>query len=178
MIAKLAKNKIESEEGLNHLWIRWDAFGPARDAKLRIGLPKGVCRKPNLSGFAEDERGCIVIYETCAADEVLMELYTEADEPVMTGEAAIAVELVYLDAAGQSCSAIRKVPLEIVDESGMKDVAIDEEVASLVKRIRDNGRKLADADALAYPLANRRRIARSDCSDLEKKYRIEGKAAR
>ncbi|XID94092.1 hypothetical protein ACF3MZ_06095 [Paenibacillaceae bacterium WGS1546] len=176
MIAKLAKNKIENEEGLNHLWIRWNAFGPARDGKLRIGLPKGVLRKPNLSGFAEDERGRIVIYETCVSDGVLLELYTEGPTPA--GKTAIDVELAYLDAAGQSCSAIRKVPLEIVEETEMLDVAIDQEVANLVKLIRENGRKLADADALAHPLANRRWIARSDCSDLEKKYRIEGRAAR
>lgn len=176
MIAKLAKNKIESEEGLNHLWISWDAFGPARDAKLLIRLPEGVRRKPNVSGFAEDELGRITIYETCVADEVLLELYTDADEPVMTGEAAVVVELAYRDAAGKSCNAVRTVPLEIVEEREMRDVLIDEEVADRVKRIRENGRKLADADALAHPLANRRRIARPEGSDLEKKYRIEGAA--
>jgi len=158
----LAKSKLENEEGLNYLRIAWNSFGPAGKAFLRIELPSGVKRKPNLSGFEEDADGRIFIHEPDAADELLIEIYT--DEAVPAGRTTIVVELAYADAPTAFRFVKREIDLEIAAaEEALDGLIIDEEVVNKMSELGSpaDDRNLR-VDAFYDPIRKRRLPLRSE----------------
>jgi hypothetical protein len=170
-----AKSKIEHADGMNHLLVR---FGPIRDAataRIVIELPQGISRKSNLSRFYENEKGEIVIYRPDRADEFMIAIFT--DEPISCGSKPIVVTLIYTDKKGFEQRFGYEYIMEVVLEEQMDDVHIDEEIVAKVLELgisvyddtESDG--LADESAIMKPIP----ISPGPYSDLEKKYRIEGR---
>ncbi|NIK76816.1 hypothetical protein FHS15_001941 [Paenibacillus castaneae] len=167
-----AKSKLENHEGMNHLWIQLHPIGDAQNVRVQIKLPPGLYRRRNLSSFFEDDAGEIVIYEPNKTDAFFIEIYTS--EPVSCGSKTIVISLSYNDVNGDFIRLEHAVGMEIVEEDEMNDVCIDDEVVRLVKELQlyneQNNNPYMNDSSLSKPLI----IDPEPCSDLEKKYRIDG----
>jgi len=153
----LAKSKMENEEGLNYLRVAWTPFGKSGIAVLRIGLPPEIRRKPNLSGFDENEGGLVTVYQPDVSDEVVFELYTV--DPVPCGRSMITAEIVYKPVGKSVITIARSLTLEIAAADSMEGLAIDQGVVDCVERLGRPDPKLLIVDACYDPRARRRRLA-------------------
>lgn len=174
LTVKSAKSKLERAEGMNHLWIRYGPVAGAADARIRFELPEGIYRRKNVSRFVENDAGEIIVYRPDLADELLVEIYTEA--PIGCGTITIVTQLAYTDAQGMWRKAECVTDMEVAEEEQMDDMRIDDEVAGKVReheRFGDGGEHTysdLEDNAAAKPIP----IPPGPYSDLEKKYRIEG----
>jgi len=153
---RLAKSKLENEEGLNCLLVGWKPFGPAKTASLTVALPTGVKRVPNPDGFEEEADGRIVIRRPDLPDELPIEIYTEEAAPI--GRYKIAIELVYVDGATARHAISAEIPLEIATEEDMVDLVVDKDIAAKIAAPGQSERRDAVvADACYDPILRRRR---------------------
>ncbi|WCK54093.1 hypothetical protein PP175_22745 [Aneurinibacillus sp. Ricciae_BoGa-3] len=166
---RLAKSKMENEEGMNHVWIQITP-PPSyhlKNARLTLHLPPEVYRLENLNGYFEDEKGVILLGSVIQQEEIMIEIYTQQEVPLQKTQ--ITASLSYKDKQNQLVQVTSSIPLQLVAENEMDDAAIDEEVVSRLK-------KLSEANAyegMSVQPIQIQYIA-SQLSDLEKKYRIDG----
>ncbi len=164
---KLAKSKMENEEGMNHLWIQIfrDEESVPKKSEMQIQLPNGIYRSFNLNGYTENERKQILL--DSKDKEVMIEIFTQD---------AIACDEVTICVTFYSCekTITQEVPIRLVSEDEMDLVEIDEQV---VERIKDLGNvnittTSADTDIVfIQPRVLEARL--NEFSYLEEKYRVE-----
>jgi len=165
---KLAKTRMENEEGMNHLWVRLDRDETVETQKseIQIRLPKGLYRSPNLNGYVEDEREHIVV--EAHDQDVIVEIFTQ--DAIPCGEMTIAVSLL---TAGTTV--IKEISLQVVEEDEMDSVEIDEQVVQRVKALSSAAASFdAETNSVSYqPRIREQRV--NEFSYLEKKYRVDYK---
>ncbi len=149
-----AKSMLENEEGLNYVRVGWTPLGPGGSAKLCIALPPGVRRKPNLSGFEEDEAGRILVYEPNVADEIVLEIYS--DDPVPCGPATIVAEMAYEKPGQPAIAIVGTIEIEIAPEGDMDDLVVNPEVADLAAFLSRTTASRLIVDACLDPRTGRR----------------------
>lgn len=169
---RMAKSKLENEEGMNHLWIHFKPMGDVENARIQIILPYGVFRKHNKSSFYENDAGEIVIFEPNVSDDFFIEVYTR--EPVSCGNKTIVVTLSYNDKKSNSHRFDQNVPIEIVEEDDMNDVILDEEVVTRMKELYQDQLGNSNQNLIVHDITKKISMHPEQSSDLEKKYRIDG----
>jgi hypothetical protein len=163
---KLAKSKMENEEGMNHLWVQlpWDKKAQPQKSEIQIQLPKGIYRSNNLNGFVENERGHIVV--AAPDQDVIIEIFTQ--DAIQCGEMTIVVSLL----TGET-TVSREISLQVVEEDEMDRVEIDEQVIERVKEL-SNTAPPYDSGTDIVSIQPRILVKRdNEFSYLEKKYRID-----
>ncbi|UVI29474.1 hypothetical protein [Paenibacillus spongiae] len=171
-IMKFAKSVMENEEGMNHLWIQLPAVLPSRTAKaaIRVELPDGLYRSPNLNGYAEDESGNIVL-DLSKVNDLLIEICTQ--EAVPCGEWAIRVSLIFGE-KGQTF--VQELPLLIAPEDEIDALVIDEQVVARLKEMglsREHGSSTGiEQEFVVYPptIVEARE---NEFAFLARKYRVD-----
>jgi len=168
--AKLAKSKMENEEGMNHLWIQINSADTQilADVKITIILPQGVQRSQNSNGYAEDASGAIWIGDFLEEQEFFIEIYTK--DPVPCGRENVII--------GLFCKETKRfeyvLPLLMVTEEEMEDLVIDKEVIARIKEMKTPPeRELKNSDHLLVVMRPPMIVISKELSDLEKKYRID-----
>ncbi|NMF00851.1 hypothetical protein [Aneurinibacillus aneurinilyticus] len=165
---KLAKSKMENEEGMNHLWIRIASFSSEnlKHAQVTIRLPDNIYRLENLNGYFEDENGSILLGSVLHEQDIMIEIYTQDEVPC--GESKITVSLSYRDNQDQTKEILRSIPLRLVTENEMDNVEIDEEVISRLKKRNESH---IEEKFVEFPLQTQ--YVSNELSSLEKKYRVD-----
>ncbi len=168
--AKLAKSHMEHEEGMNHLWIQMNCLNAQviTDVRVTIILPRGIQRSENLTGYAEETSGAILIGDLLEEQELFIEIYTK--DPVPCGREDVVIELF--------CKGAKRfeyvLPLLLVTEEEMEDLVIDEEVIARLKEMKTPPeRELKNSDSLFVVMRPPMHVISKEISDLEKKYRID-----
>ncbi|GMX62011.1 hypothetical protein Elgi_18150 [Paenibacillus elgii] len=173
--ARLAKQAMEHEEGMNHLWVRFELprAGSITDVRLTVGLPEGVHRSPNLNGYPETDCGAILLGDSPEDHDVFLELYTE--EAAACGRADIGIAVESKDGETEVV-AVQSIciSLELKAEDDTEEWPIDEEVVERVKalqcRLQDRAAEKAREFVILPPIVRQRS---RDFADWEKKYRID-----
>ncbi len=163
---KLAKSKMENEEGMNHLWVQLfqDEKVQSQKAEIQIQLPKGIYRSNNLNGFVENEREHIVV--DAFNQNVIIEIFTQ--DAIQCGEMTIVVSLLTAET-----TVSKEVSFQVVEEDEMDRVEIDEQVIERIKEL-SNAAPAYDAGASVVSIQPRILEKRDNkFSYLEKKYRID-----
>lgn len=163
---KLAKSKMENEEGMNHLWIQLfrDEKVESQKSEIQIRLPKGIYRSPNLNGYVENEREHIAV--EARDQDVIVEIYTQ--DAIPCGEMTIAVSLL---TAGTTIS--KEISIQVVEENEMDTVEMDAQVVERIKALSSDAPP-HDAGTNIVSIQPRIREKRDNqFSHLEKKYRID-----
>ncbi|WP_088833185.1 hypothetical protein [Paenibacillus tyrfis] len=173
IVARLAKQAMEHEEGMNHLWVRFDLpqAGSITDVRLAVDLPLGVHRSPNLNGYPETDL-CIILLGNSPEDhDVFLELYTE--EAAACGRAELGIVVEYKDGETE-VRAVQGISLELKAEDDAEDWPVDEEVVERVKalqcRLQDRAAERAREFVIVPPIVRPRS---GYFEDWEKKYRID-----
>lgn len=174
MKIKLAKSRMENEEGINHLWIEIPSFvfEAAEQLQFHISLPKGVFRLNNLNGYHEDKNGTILIDDFSKNQALIIEIFTQ--EPVPFSKGTICVELNYKDNLNQEKKINNCIPLSFVSDDEMDLLVIDEEVTNRVKQLRNrciDDEKSQETHFVIVP-PNIHNVS-NHLSELEKKYRVD-----
>jgi len=172
LTVRMAKSKLENEEGMNHLWVQFKPIGNVENARIQIILPCGLFRNHNLSSFYENEAGEIVIFEPNVSDGFFIEVYTR--EPVSCGINTIVVILAYNNEEGEFFRFEHIVPLEIVEEDDMNDVNLDEAVVTRIKELYQDQLGNSNQNLNVFNISKKNSLHPEQSSDLEKKYRIDG----
>ncbi|WP_373233115.1 hypothetical protein [Cohnella sp.] len=163
---KLAKSKMENEEGMNHLWVQLyrDEEVESQQAEIQIRLPKGVYRSHNLNGFVENDREHIVV--DAFDPDVIIEIFTQ--DAIPCGETTIVVSLWTAET-----TVSKEISILVVEEDEMDRVEIDEQVVERIKKL-SNAASPYDAGTNIVSLQPRILGKRdNEYSHLEKKYRID-----
>lgn len=163
---KLAKSKMENEEGMNHLWVQLlrDDKVKSQNSEIQIRLPKGIYRSHNLNGFVENEQEHIVV--DALDQDVIVEIFTQ--DAIQCGEMTIVVSLLTAET-----TVGREISIQVVEENEMDMVEIDEQV---VERIKELSNAAPPYDAGTNIVSIQPRILEkrdNEFSYLEKKYRID-----
>lgn len=163
---KLAKSKMENEEGMNHLWVQFfrDEKGEPQKSEIQIRLPKGIYRSHNLNGFVENEQEHIVV--DALYQDVIMEIFTQ--NSIQCGEMTIVVSLLTAET-----TVSKEISIQVVEEDEMDMVEIDEQV---VERIKELSNATSPYDEGTNNVSIQPRILEkrdNEFSYLEKKYRID-----
>ncbi|WP_127533609.1 hypothetical protein [Paenibacillus kobensis] len=173
----LAKPIMENEEGLNHLWIRWQGFSGIAEhtqsefgttATLNIQLPEGLHRAVNLNGYIEDNERQIKI-DLTEHQDVLIEIYTESKVPY--DESLITVQLTIGD---QQAAAF--VPIRLADADELEEPVVNEQVVERLKQlsIKDDARSTPSQHDEFVSIPPRRVEPRVNEYDfLVERYRID-----
>lgn len=164
---RLAKSKMENEEGMNHLWVRITPLSShnLKHARLTIHLPDNIYRLENLNGFFEDGNGSILLGSILHEQDIMIEIYTQHEVPC--GKNKITVNLVYEDNQNQIKEIVSSIPLYLVTENDLDDLTIDDEVISRLKKLNE----IAQEKFVELPI--KIQYVSNKLSDLEKKYRID-----
>ncbi|GGF96416.1 hypothetical protein GCM10010912_46600 [Paenibacillus albidus] len=163
---KLAKSKMENEEGMNHLWVQLfqDEKVQPQKSEIQIQLPKGIYRSNNLNGFVENEREHIVV--DAFDQDVIIEIFTQ--DAIQCGEMTIVVSLLTAET-----TISKEIRIQIVEEDEMDMVEIDEQVVERIKEL-SNAAPTYDAETNIVSIQPRILEKRdNEYSHLEKKYRID-----
>lgn len=165
---RLAKSKMENEEGMNHLWIHIHSLSSQtpRHAQITIHLPNGVCRLENLNGYFEDGDTSILLGSISHELDIMIEIYTQQE--VACGKTDISVNLSYTDAQNQKKELTSSIPLYLVSENEMDDVKIDKEVISQLEKLNKEN---AGEGLIRLPFQTQ--YLTNELSSLERKYRID-----
>ncbi|MCC3372399.1 hypothetical protein [Cohnella sp. REN36] len=163
---KLAKSKMENEEGMNHLWVQLlqDEQVQSQKSEIQIRLPKGIYRSKNLNGLVENEREHIVV--DVFNRDVIIEIFTQ--DAIQCGEMTIVVSLLTAET-----TVSKEISIQVVEEDEMEMVEIDEQV---VERIKELSKVTLPYDAGTNMVSIQSRILEkrdNEFSHLEKKYRID-----
>ncbi|TXK85260.1 hypothetical protein [Paenibacillus sp. N3.4] len=170
--ARLAKSILEHEEGMNHLWIQFASIGEVKNAQIKIVLPAGVHRAPNLSHYKENGLGDILIAEPQLSHDILIEFFT--CEPVSCGKETISIILAYTDKEGQSIRIENTIHFRIVVEEDTDEIQIDEKVVNKIKQLKAGLDESCPTDRIDYTPMKVFKIDPHPSSELEKKYRVDG----
>ncbi|WP_163857671.1 hypothetical protein [Paenibacillus elgii] len=173
IVARLAKQAMEHEEGMNHLWVRFELprAGSIADVRLTVDLPEGVHRSPNLNGYPETDRGAILLGDSPEDYDVILELHTE--EAAARGRAEIGIAVEYKDGETE-VRAIQGISLELKAEDETEDWPVDEEVVERVKALQSSFKEKAAERAREFVIVPPIVRPRSGYfEDWEKKYRID-----
>ncbi len=162
---RVAKSRMENEEGMNHLWIQLapDAKKTAK-SEIRIRLPEGIYRTPNLNGYVENAREHIVV--DSFDRDVIIELFTQ--EAIPCGKRSIEISLL---TAGTTVS--KEISIQIVQEDDMNMVEIDEQVVERVKELSNAGPACDMETTMVNIPPGILKKSENEYSYLEKKYRID-----
>lgn len=148
---KLAKSKMENEEGMNHLWIQLlhDEKAQSQKSEIQIQLPEGISRSNNLNGFVENERGHIVV--NAPYQDVIVEIFTQ--DAIQCGEMTIVVSLL------------------------TPETTVSQEISiQVVERVKELSNAAPPYDAGTDIISIQPRILEkrdNEFSYLEKKYRVD-----
>ncbi|MDO3413013.1 hypothetical protein QWJ34_24835 [Saccharibacillus sp. CPCC 101409] len=162
-----AKSKMENEEGLNYLWIRWDAEDTARDrsCELRIDLPDGLFRSPSRNPFAGNSHG--YLKADAPARDAVLEVFTR--HAISCGERMVTVSLI-----SETRTLSRNIPIEFVGEDDMDGAAIDEEAVERAEEWSRASSLPPEADRSVCVLPQFPEDRPNQYAYLEKEYRIDG----
>jgi ATP-dependent Clp protease protease subunit len=163
---KLAKPKMENQEGMNHLWVRLfrNEKAESQESEIQIRLPKGIYRSRNLNGFVENEREHIVVGPLDR--DVIIEIFTQ--DAIPCGEMTIVVSLLTAETTFSN-----EISIDVVEEDEMDMVEIDEQVVKRIKEI-SNAASRCDVETNIVSIQPRLLERRNnEFSYLEKKYRID-----
>lgn len=161
---KLAKSKMENEEGMNHLWVQLLRDEKSQKSEIQIRLPKGIYRSNNLNGFVENEREHIVV--DAFDQDVIIEIFTQ--DAIQCGEMTIVVSLLTAET-----KLSKEISIQVVEEDEMDMVEIDEQVVERIKEL-SNAAPTYDAETNIVSIQPRILEKRdNEYSHLEKKYRID-----
>ncbi|MNJ44768.1 hypothetical protein D3C77_398340 [compost metagenome] len=163
---KLAKSKMENEEGMNHLWIhihKDKTFG-RHMSELQIRLPKGIHRSHNLSGFVENERAHIVV--DALGQDVIIEIFTQ--DAIQCGEKTIVVSLLTAET-----TVSKEISIHVVEEDEMDMVEIDEQVVERTKELSNADPPYDEVTNIVSIPPRILEIKDNEFSYLEKKYRVD-----
>ncbi len=171
--ARLAKQAMEHEEGMNHLWVRFELphAGSIKDVRLTLDLPPGLHRTPNLNGYPETDRGVILLGDSPEDHDVFLELYTE--EAAACGRAKLEIVVECKDGETE-IRAVQSLFLEFKAEDDAEDWPVDEEVVERVKalqcRLQDKAAEKEREFVILPPIVRQRS---GDFEEWEKKYRVD-----
>ncbi|NEW05016.1 hypothetical protein GK047_03150 [Paenibacillus sp. SYP-B3998] len=174
MTVRFAKSKLENEEGMNHLWIQIASIGEVEDARIQIVLPVGIHRMPNLTLLPEAPTGEILLKDLTSATDLFIEILTRG--PVPCGQTELVFALSCKDKQGNGSRIEQVIPLTIADEDGMDNVLLDDEVVKRIKQLQQPIEGCTHNQRIDYVPRQIVKIDSNLCSDLEKKYRIDGLA--
>jgi hypothetical protein len=169
---RIAKSLLENEEGMNHLWIQLAPIGNVTNARFQITLPSGIHRLRNINNLFEDQSGEILIDDPLNSNDIFLEIFTR--EPVSISEKTIIFALSYNDGIGNNSRMEHFVSLKIVSEDEMDNVIIDDEVINKIKELQQFNDGCDNQERIEFLPVKILRLDPNQCSDLEKKYRIEG----
>lgn len=174
---KLAKSKMEHEEGMNYLWIRIPSPKvTANKVRIEMNLPEGVFRSTNLNGYAEDEFGTILIDEFRRGQDVFIEFYTQ--NPISCGEVKIDVIVGYYENKLKIEELDESIPLILACAEELDDLIIDEEVVERLKdlsSIMNQNKENKDKETQFIIFPPQVIQLEKQISELERKYRIDFK---
>jgi hypothetical protein len=165
---RLAKSKMENEEGMNHLWVRIHPISSPtlKHAQLTIHLPDHIHRLENLNGYFEDDEGSILLGSICDEQNIFIEIYTQDEVPCE--KTKIEVCLAYQDLQNQTKEIISSIPLHLVTENEMENVKIDKEVISQLKKLNDT-----IPEEKYVEISIKTQYVNNQLSELEKRYRVD-----
>ena len=163
---RLAKSKMENEEGMNHLWIRLEtgSLRPTQPSEMVIRLPEGLYRSYNLNGLKESGQEHIML--DAYTEDVMIELYTR--EAIPCGEATITVSV---RTAGDTIE--REIGLRIVEADEMDEAEIDEQVVERIKELSTFDPPPDTETDTGFRQPKTIEIKANEWSSLEREYRID-----
>jgi hypothetical protein len=164
---KLAKSKMENEEGMNHLLVQilQDEKVGSHKSEIQIRLPKGIYRSQNLNGLVENEREHIEV--DGFNQEILLEIFTQ--DAINCGDMTIVVNLI-------SCETTlsKEISIKIVEEDEMDMVEINEQVVERIKELSNVSTPHNNEETdNVYNQPKILEIRDNEFSYLEEKYRID-----
>lgn len=163
---KLAKSKMENEEGMNHLWVQFfqDKKVNSQKSEIQIRLPKGIYRSNNLNGFVENEREHIVI--DAFTQDVIIEIFTQ--DAIECSEMTIVVSLLRAET-----TLSKEISIQVVEEDEMDMVEIDEQVVERIKELTNAAPPYDPGTSIVSIQPRILEKRDNEFSHLEKKYRID-----
>lgn len=170
---RMAKAKMEHEDGMNHLWIQLlsEEFATIEKAEVSIKLPSGLYRTPNLNGYVENETDCIVLNLSHDTD-ILLELYTQS--AVDFEEARVVVTLRFKDIENQWRGLNKDITVRFVTEEELEEtLELDLQVIERVKELRNLAVNESNSDELFIVQPRKYEHRDNEYAYLEKKYRVE-----
>jgi hypothetical protein len=166
--SRLAKTIMENEEGLNHLWIQFshDLFD-YKFLQIKVKLPHGMYRLPNLNGHHED--GAITI-DPSTSHDVLLEIFTQ--DATSCGQRTITVDLIYSDGRTRNQLSY-DITATLVSDEDMDNVVIDDQVVNRLKELRSTSTSEPPQVTDAVSVRPKPVAKANEFSYLEEKYRID-----
>lgn len=163
---KLAKSKMENEEGMNHLWVQLlkNEKVESQKSEIQIRLPKGIYRSHNLNGFVENEREHIVV--DALDQDVIIEIFTQ--DAIQCGEITILVSLFTAETMVS-----KEISIQVVEEDEMDMVEIDEQVVERIKELSSAALPYDEGINIVSIQPRLLEERDNEFSYLEKKYRID-----
>jgi hypothetical protein len=163
---KLAKSKMENEEGMNYLWVQLlrNEKVESQKSEIQVRLPNGIYRSHNLNSFVENEREHIVV--DALDQDVIIEIFTQ--DAIQCGEMTIIVSLFTAET-----TVSKEISIQVVEEDEMDRAEID---AQVVERIKELSSATPPYDEGTNIVSIQPRILEkwdNEFSYLEKKYRID-----
>jgi hypothetical protein len=174
---RLAKSVLENEEGMNHLWVHLEPLDGVKQAVLELQLPAGIQWDGKASAYPQDTSGRVIIEQPEMPNDFLLGIYTV--RAMDCGMVNLSIHVSCIDHSGMKRSKSVIVPLTIVDAEGVDEetVEIDEEVVRRVKEqaLTEAASTHPDGGILDCTLPKLIRYDPHYRSELEEKYRVEGK---
>ena len=171
---RLAKSMMEREEGMNHLWIqlRPSECSTVEQAEVRIQMPNGLYRDPNLNGYEESD-GHVIFLDLSHHKDVLLELYTQT--AVDLEEVYIEVTLKYQADKNWWVEFSERIAVRLIDEEELGETPeLDQQVIERVKELRYNGANVLNTDDDSeISLPRIYELRNNKYGYLEQKYRVE-----
>lgn len=138
MEIKLAKEKMENEEGLNYvlLHLQWNENKYVYTIEVHHSP---YCSKGfNFNQLKENERGALIVNRLVQKEFILFELNTETFNPELVETLSVSVHFEGSDGIKKSIQQSIAIPL--VDENEAYDIPLNKEVTNLVNELvrKDN----------------------------------------
>ncbi len=167
--ARLEKAELECLEGLNHLWIHLECVDCSVIVNFRLHLdfPEGICLLKNLNDFPEDQSHTVTVPKVDQNLDMVFELFTEKKLPL--GRIFL-ILLFSFQNHGQFYKDQRQIPLTIVSEEASDKIIMDQEVVSLVEKMKKHTKQGYTFETIPRVIQE----AITELSPLERKYRIDG----
>ncbi|RED77600.1 hypothetical protein DFP98_109211 [Cohnella phaseoli] len=171
---RLAKSMMEREEGMNHLWIQLlpEEGSIVEKAEVRIQLPTGLYRSPNLNGHEESESSGILINREAQGKDALLELYTQ--HAVHSDESFVIVTVSFKDSEDRWVEVSDRIVIRFVAEEEIGEtLELDQQVIKRVKELRNSAAEWPDSDDLTISPPRTYELRNNKYAYLEQLYRVD-----
>lgn len=133
MEIKLAKEKMENEEGLNYILIHLQWNERKYVHKIDVHHSSYCAKGLNFNQLKENEEGAFIVNRLIQQECILFELYTETFNPELVETLSISVHFEGNDGIAKCIQQSINIPL--VDEEEAYEIPLNEEVTNLVNEL-------------------------------------------